>query len=249
MSRAWVSAPPDPPLPHRVGRRVPAAVGALLLTLVGAVVALTLAPVSFVDAPPPQLIGPRPTLGPAATVGAVGSSAAVPAGPVTWPPWLVVLTQAAALVLGLALLYLLIGLLRRAVLALRRTRQTRRPPAAAPGPRVLLPEVPEELAGSDAQDRRAALLTGGSPRNAIVACWIDLEAATAAAGLARYDSETAAEYVARVLLAWDVDADALRQLSERFREARFSSHPVGETQRSAARAALQRVHADLTAAR
>ncbi len=111
----------------RVGRRVPAAVGAL-----------------FAD-PRRGRRGPHagsgeasstrrrpsssaaPTLGPAATVGQPWAARRSRLGPVTWPPWLVVLTQAAALVLGLALLYLLIGLLRRAVLALRRTRQTASP--------------------------------------------------------------------------------------------------------------------------
>ena len=47
-----------------------------------------------------------------------------------------------------------------------------------------LPEVPERELAVDVDAARVAL-AGGSPRNAIVACWMQLERDAAAAGLPR----------------------------------------------------------------
>ena len=96
----------------------------------------------------------------------------------------------------------------------------------------------------DAVQQRAALLQG-SPRNAITACWLRLEDVVAATGLRRGVADTSTEFVRTVLAASTADADAINELAALFREARFSTHPMGELERLAALAALQRVHHSL----
>lgn len=88
-------------------------------------------------------------------------------------------------------------------------------------------------------------LAEGDPRNGVVACWVALEEAVQRAGLSKDRSETAAELARRVLARWEVDPEAITTLSDAYREARFSRHPVTEEQRESAVAALDRIHSDL----
>jgi hypothetical protein len=97
---------------------------------------------------------------------------------------------------------------------------------------------------ADAAEQRAALRRG-RPRNAIVECWLRLEAAVAAAGVEREPSDTAAELTERVLAEHHVDRTALSALAALYREARFSDHEMGEDTRRAAIEALDTVHAQL----
>ena len=92
----------------------------------------------------------------------------------------------------------------------------------------------------DAEATRAAL-QGGTARNAIVACWMQLERAATAAGLPRIAAETPAEYVQRVVTAASVDPEPIGQLAALYREARFSRHALGEEHRGRAVLALHRV--------
>ena len=92
---------------------------------------------------------------------------------------------------------------------------------------------------------RYQALSEGDPRNAVVACWVALEDAVHRSGLTPDRSETAAELTQRVLGRWDVDQAAITTLSEAYREARFSRHPVSEEQRTLAVDALERIHLDL----
>lgn len=92
---------------------------------------------------------------------------------------------------------------------------------------------------------RYQALSEGDPRNGVVACWVALEDAVHRSGLAQDRSETAAELTQRVLGRWDVDPVAIATLSEVYREARFSRHPVSEEQRTVAVDALERIHVDL----
>jgi hypothetical protein len=110
----------------------------------------------------------------------------------------------------------------------------------------LVPPVPEELLRS--ADARMALLEAGEPRNAIVAAWVDLEAAAAASGLPRHPAETSTEYTTRVISTWSVDRERLDDLGWLYREARFSLHPLGEEQRRRAIEDLQVLHEDLVRA-
>lgn len=107
-----------------------------------------------------------------------------------------------------------------------------------------LPEVPERELAVDVEAARVALV-GGSPRNAIVACWMQLERDAAAAGLPREAAETSAEYVERVVAASSVDPAPIRELAVLYREARFSRHELRDDHRTRALAALNRVEAVL----
>jgi hypothetical protein len=108
---------------------------------------------------------------------------------------------------------------------------------------AVLPDV-ETTIGDDARAQRE-VLRHGDVRNAIVACWLRLEAAVEAAGVARHASDTSTELATRVLGEHAVDPRALQTLAALFREARFSSHTMGEGQRDAALDALARIHASL----
>ena len=107
-----------------------------------------------------------------------------------------------------------------------------------------LPEVAERELAVDVEAARVAL-AGGSPRNAIVACWMQLERDAAAAGLPRDAAETSAEYVERVVAASSVDPAPIRELAALYREARFSRHELRDDHRTRALAALNRVEAVL----
>jgi hypothetical protein len=107
-----------------------------------------------------------------------------------------------------------------------------------------LADVADAVVRVDAVAARRALAEG-TPRNAIVGCWMQLERDAAEAGLARLESETSAEYVERVVEGSSVDPGPIRELSALFREARFSDHALDEGHRQRAVGALGRVEAAL----
>lgn len=107
-----------------------------------------------------------------------------------------------------------------------------------------LPEVLEHEVKVDVDAARAALASG-APRNAIVACWMQLERDAAAAGLARDAAETSTEYVERVVAQSSVDPAPIGELAVLYREARFSRHELRDDHRVRALAALNRVEAAL----
>jgi len=104
------------------------------------------------------------------------------------------------------------------------------------------------LVDADAEAQRAALLHG-SPRNAIVECWLRLESAVASAGVTHDPAETSTEFTFRVLTTLQVDQVAIERLAALYREARFSDHPMDERARSAAIDALDDIHEALRAVR
>lgn len=108
-------------------------------------------------------------------------------------------------------------------------------------------EVLDDVASSIAADAAAqrAALRSGTPRNAIVACWLRLEAAVLAAGVTPHPADTSTEFVERVLTGFRVEPDAIMRLGALYREARFSEHPIGEDARHDAISALDTVHAGL----
>lgn len=107
-----------------------------------------------------------------------------------------------------------------------------------------LPEVHERELTVDVEAARAAL-SEGNPRNAIVACWMQLERDAAKVGLPRMAAETPAEYVERVVVASSVDPAPINELAALYREARFSSHRLGNDDRARAFDALHRVATSL----
>jgi hypothetical protein len=110
-------------------------------------------------------------------------------------------------------------------------------------------EVLPEVTTAEALEREVGVqlveLATGAPRNAIVRCWVALETAVADAGLPRQRHETSSEFVVRALHRLDLDPAAVGRLAARYREARFSEHPIGEDARQDATSALEQIHADL----
>lgn len=96
----------------------------------------------------------------------------------------------------------------------------------------------------DAAAQHAALRTG-APRNAIVACWLRLESAVVDAGCRRSPADTSADLTQRVLSDFAVDAQAITELADLYREARFSAHDMDESARGRAIRSLDQVHDDL----
>lgn len=149
------------------------------------------------------------------------------------------------IVWGLRLTVLGIGLWVLFLLAreLLRRRADRLEDEDAPAPIDTLPEVLLHRAKT-----RMAELAAGAPTDAIVACWVRLEAEVAAAGLRPDETRTSAETASAVLTHYDVDPAALEELAALFREARFSEHQLGEEHRARAADALTALHVDLARA-
>ncbi|ASW57438.1 hypothetical protein CIK06_04925 [Plantactinospora sp. KBS50] len=92
------------------------------------------------------------------------------------------------------------------------------------------------------------------PRTAVIACWVRLEEAAAAAGVPRRVGDTPTDLVARLLRgdpAAGVPAIAgsavLAAFAAVYREARYATHVVDERMRDQAREALGRLRAELVA--
>ena len=147
------------------------------------------------------------------------------------------------LIAGALLVLLLLLLLWLARTAWRR--RGRRPPQPADLDFEVLPDRVERALRAELEDGPDPLVHG-SPRNAVVACWLRLEEVLEGAGLPPARAETSTEFVVRALHSLDLDPRATASLAELYREARFSDHPLGEPQREAAREALEALRADLS---
>ncbi|MDN5798382.1 MAG: DUF4129 domain-containing protein [Intrasporangium sp.] len=206
---------------------------AVLLTAVGD-------PVSLMT-PGPDLAAPRtPPVQPPPTTAPPGSSQALPTG--SGEP-LGPLTAFVGLLIQIAVV-LVILLVLGVVIALLRSAWHHRPRLVSrPAGEVVAPDVPEELLSL--RQGQLGLLSGGEPRNAIVATWLSLETVVGAIGLPREPAETSTEYTTRVLRTWDIDPRSLADLAALYREARFSQHALGEEHRRRAMRDLTTIHDDL----
>ncbi len=98
------------------------------------------------------------------------------------------------------------------------------------------------LALDDALDD---LRAEADPRRAIVAAYARMERVLAASGVPRRSSETADEYLGRVLRALAPDSDAVARLTGLFTQAKFSHHDVDATMKEEAIEALEQVRDEL----
>ncbi|MEE6257551.1 DUF4129 domain-containing protein [Plantactinospora sonchi] len=159
------------------------------------------------------------------------------------PAWL----QTAGLVFcGLVAAALVGALLWALVRDLLRRRRTARPGRAKP--RRSAAQTTEEVVA--ALDAGLVDLSDGDtdPRRAVIACWVRLEQAAAAAGVERRPGDTPTDLVTRLLRGGrPVSADVLGAFAEVYRAARYATHTVDERMRGQARSALQRLRAELTA--
>ena len=79
---------------------------------------------------------------------------------------------------------------------------------------------------------------GSDPRGVVIGCWLALERAAAAVGLARRDTDSPTDLVTRLLAGADVPAPVLGDLAALYRAARYAPDEVSESSRDAARQAL-----------
>ena len=98
---------------------------------------------------------------------------------------------------------------------------------------------------SDVEAALADLDESADPREAVLACWLRLEAAVARTGTARAPAETSAELARRVLTAYAVERSPLDRLHRLYQVARYSTAPVPTQAREEARAALDGVRRDI----
>ncbi len=117
-------------------------------------------------------------------------------------------------------------------------------------PRPVEFDVLDEVATAITADAEAQQLAlrRGTPRNAIVECWLRLEAAVVAAGVPRRPADTSTDLMLRVLAERPIDPTAIANLAALYREARFSDHPMSEDSRREAIDALGIVHEGLGSA-
>jgi hypothetical protein len=112
-------------------------------------------------------------------------------------------------------------------------------------------EVDQLVAAVDAAD--AGLHRHADPRAAVLAAYAamagQLSGGLARRGRATRRSDTATELLDRAVAAGLVDGAPARTLTELFREARFSEHPMGEDARRSALDCLARVRDELAARR
>jgi hypothetical protein len=134
----------------------------------------------------------------------------------------------------------LLWLLFRDRLAARRsplTLETAAPPTIAESQQLVRAAVDEGLADLDDAD--------ADPRRAVIACWVRLERAAAAAGTPREVGDTSTDLVARLLATHLVSGEVLSTFAEVYREARFATHAVDAAMREQARSALVQLRDEL----
>jgi cbb3-type cytochrome oxidase subunit 3 len=157
------------------------------------------------------------------------------------PPWLIVFIYALLISLALCLLAIVWW-----------SAKTRRRRKRVDNAFDVVPEVDNEVAHErlpEELSRSAGVglssLAEGDPRNAIVRCWLALEDTVTSAGLARDPALTSEEFTAVVIGRYAVGPGSIAELAALYREARFSTHDLGESHRRRAVHALNDLRDDL----
>jgi hypothetical protein len=218
-------------------------VGVLLAVAAGAA-ALSSPQVTRVPLPPRPSATPRPAGSGTATATdqATGPPSREPVVVVELPAWLPTVAQAVCLLLAAALVAALAWYAVRDSIHLRR-----RPPAVDDAePDRLARPAGEVVAALDA-GLEALGDADTDPRRAVIACWLRLEAAAAAAGTPRRVADSPTDLVLRLLGGHRVSRRALDDLAAVYRAARYGTGPVGEADRRTAVAALAQLRAELSA--
>jgi hypothetical protein len=86
------------------------------------------------------------------------------------------------------------------------------------------------------------------PRRAVIAAYARMEAAFGRQGLKRQPSETAIEYLRRLLIGLGSRRDAVTRLTGLFEQAKFSLHEIDASMKTDAIDALRTIRSDLQAA-
>jgi hypothetical protein len=145
-------------------------------------------------------------------------------------------------IVGTALALVIVAVALRLIFRLGRTVQ----PAAVAGPAAPVAEA-EDQALTDALLAARGALVGSDARAAIIACYHAMEISLAEAGIARHSSDTPTDLLSRADQGGVLAGGAPGELAALFREARFSTHPMGPSHLDRARAALDATTAHLAA--
>lgn len=211
----------------------------LVLASTGDAVPLLDAPDSPALGRPPGSLG-LPSVTPSAT--ATGSATATSVPQPFDVPWLRSLVLGALIVAGVLMLA---GTLVAVAVVAKRLWEDRwqRPEVqhALGDERVSvdLAASREALQTAAAQMREA--LRTGSPRNAVVRCWLLLVDSLEGHGVKPHPAQSATEFTRFALTQVSADQRAVAELTALFLEARFSQHELGERARERAVAALDRI--------
>ena len=192
-------------------------------------------PESEPTAEPPPLLPPEPDVAVTAAGGTPPQSAAS-----GLPGWV---GTAALVVLAIASL-VVIALV---VWAIVRDQARRRARRDRPAPRAAEPTTAEDLVAALDAGLEELSDTDRDPRRAVIACWVRLEQAAAAAGTRRHAGDSPTDLVGRLLREQRVDAGVLAALLDVYRQARYATRTVDDQMRTQAVSALQRLRADLGA--
>jgi hypothetical protein len=160
----------------------------------------------------------------------------------TLPSWLNTLVSVLCVVVVVAIVAVVAWLaLRGGVGGRRRLIEEAGPEAPTPTMRreEVLAAVDAGLVDLDDNDT--------DPRRAVIACWVRLEQAAAAAGTPRQHGDAPGDLVLRLLAAHQVSAGVLLPLADVSRLARYAAHTVDAGMRDSARAALRQLRAELAA--
>ena len=118
-----------------------------------------------------------------------------------------------------------------------------------PAAPLIIEDVGTEELREAVEEGRAALADIDDARAAIIACYVAMERRLADRGTARVVADTPDELLARAVASGVVRGGAASRLTSLFYEARFSTHPLSEGKRDAARAALDQLAEELREAK
>jgi len=212
-----------------------------LLAVAAVAAALSAPRLSRVTPPDPGLSpGPVPTRPVPSVAEPTADPGAAPPG--TIPTWLTTLLAVLCLAAVVVVLAIVVWVLVRGKLGVR--------PGTLPaevGPAAPMRPTAEEVVAAVDAGLSDLSDTDRDPRRAVIACWVRLEQAAAAAGTPRQAGDTSTDLVVRLLDEQRVDRRVLDAFAGIFRAARYATHEVDETMRSQAISALRQLRAELTA--
>jgi hypothetical protein len=157
------------------------------------------------------------------------------------PDWIGTVALAVLGIVGLLVIGLVVWALVRHQLGRRGTRKGTREP---PRPEA---RTAEDLVAALDAGLQELSDTDRDPRRAVIACWVRLEQAAAAAGTPRHAGDSPTDLVARLLAEQRLDARVLTPFAGVYRQARYATHTVDDQMREQARLALERLRSDLGA--
>jgi hypothetical protein len=157
------------------------------------------------------------------------------------PDW----TGTAALIVVAVLAVLVLALVTWALL--RQTMGRRGKRKGRRDPRRPEPNTADDLVAALDAGLQELSDTDRDPRRAVIACWVRLEQAAAAAGTPRHAGDSPTDLVARLLAEQRLDARVLTPFAAVYRQARYATHTVDDQMRRQAVSALERLRADLGA--